>query len=81
VEETGVSLRAKTGTPWAPRGQTPLRRRVRTRRALFTGSARTLAGKLDQRQVEQASGATARLIALDHFQRSLSRPMSLSGER
>ena len=33
VDETGVSCRAKTGTTGAPRGQTPILRRVSQRRA------------------------------------------------
>lgn len=46
VDETGFSFRAKTGTTWAPKGQTPVLRRVSKRRALSTVIGLTLSGRI-----------------------------------
>src|ERR671916_672433 len=49
VDETGFSFRAKTGSTWAPRGQTPVLRRVSQRRAFSTVIGLTLSGRLYKR--------------------------------
>jgi DDE superfamily endonuclease len=81
IEETGFSFRAKTGATWAPRGHTPILRRVSKRRELSTVIALTLSGKIDKRHFEHAIGATDILIALKHFQRFIARPMSVIWDR
>jgi DDE superfamily endonuclease len=75
VDETGFSFRAKTGTTWAPRGQTPILRRVSKRRELSTVIGLTLSGKIYKRHFEPPIGATAILVALPHFKRHISRPL------
>jgi len=81
VDETGFSFRAKTGTTWAPRGHTPILRRVSKRRELSTVIALTLSGKIDKRHFEHAIGATDMLIALKHFQWFIARPMIVIWDR
>jgi hypothetical protein len=81
VDETGFSFRAKTGTTWAPTGQTPILRRVSKRRELSTVIGLTLSGKLYKRHFEHAIGATDVLVALRHFQRHICRPMIIIGDR
>jgi hypothetical protein len=81
VDETGCSFRAKTGTTWAPRGHTPILRRVSKRRELSTVVALTLSGKIYKRHFEHAIGARDVLIALKHFQRCIARPMIVIWDR
>jgi hypothetical protein len=81
VDEPGFSCRAKTGPTWAPRGQTPILRRMSKRRELSTVIGLTLSGKLYKRPFAHAIGATDILMALRHFQRHISRPMSIIWDR
>ena len=81
VDETGFSLRAKTGTTWAPRGQTPILRRVSKRRELSTVIGLTLSGKIYKRHFEHAIGAVEILEALQHFQRHIPGPMIIIWDR
>jgi hypothetical protein len=81
VDATGFSLRAKTGTTWAPRGHTPILRRVSKRREWSTVMALTLSGKMYKRHVEHAMGATDILVALKPFQRCIARPMIVIWDR
>jgi hypothetical protein len=81
VDETGFSFRAKTGTTWAPRGQTPILRRVSKRREWSTVIGLTWSGKIYKRHVAPPIGATDMLVALQHFQRHISRPMIIIWDR
>jgi transposase len=81
VDETGFSFRAKTGTTWAPRGQTPVLRRMSKRRELSTVIGLTLSGKIYKRHFEHAIGAGEILEALRHFQRHLPGPMIIIWDR
>jgi transposase len=81
VDETGCSLRAKTGTTWAPKGRTPILQRVSKRRELSTVIGLTWSGKIYKRHFEHAIGAMDILMALRHFPRHISRPMIIIGER
>jgi hypothetical protein len=81
VDETGFSFRAKTGTTWAPRGQTPILRRVSKRRELATVIGLTLSGQIDKRHFEHAIGATDILVALRHVQRHIARPIIIIWDR
>jgi transposase len=81
VDETGFSFRAKTDTTWAPRGQTPVLRRMSKRRQLSTVIGLTLSGKIYKRHFEHAIGAVEILKTLRHFQRHISRPMIIIWDR
>jgi DDE superfamily endonuclease len=81
VDETGFSFRAKTGTTWAPRGQTPILRRVSKRRELSTVIGLALSGKIYKRHFEHPIGATDILVALQHFKRHISGPMIIIWDR
>jgi hypothetical protein len=69
VDETGFSCRARTGTTWAPKGQTPILRRVSQRRALSTVIGLTLSGRIDTRHVAHAICGEDIVTTLWHFQR------------
>jgi transposase len=81
VDETGFSFRAKTGSTWAPRGQTPILRRVSQRRALSTVIGLTLSGRIYKRHFEQAIGGDDIVVALRHFQRHVPGPLLLIWDR
>ncbi len=81
IDETGFSFRAKTGTTWAPRGQTPILRRVSKRRALSTVIGLTLSGRIDKRHFERAICGDDIVMALRHFQRHVPGPLILIWDR
>lgn len=81
MDEVGFSFQAKVATPWAPMGQTPVRRRVSKRRALSTVVALSLSGKIDKRHFEQAIGGAEIVVALRHFQRPIPGPLILIWDR
>jgi hypothetical protein len=81
VDETGVSLRAKTATTWAPTGHTPILRRVSKRREVATVIGLTRTGKIYKRHFEHAMGATEIRVALRPFQRPTAGPMIIIWDR
>lgn len=81
VDETGFSFRAKTGTTWAPQGQTPILRRVSKRRELSTVIGLTLSGRIDKRHVAHAICGDDRLVTLRHFQRHVPGPLIMIWDR
>ena len=81
VDETGCSSQAKTGTTWAPIGQTPILRRLSKRRELSTAIALTLSGRIFKRHVPQAIGGTDMVVALQPSRRRLPGPMIVIWDR
>src|SRR5918999_3586230 len=77
VDETGFSFRAKTGSTWAPRGQTPVLRRVSQRRAFSTVIGLTLSGRIYKRHFERAICGDDIVMALRHLQRHVPGPLIL----
>ena len=75
VDETGFSFRAKTGTTWAPRGRTPVLRRVSQRRALSTVIGLTLSGRIYKRHFAHAICGDDMVVPLRHFQRHVPGPL------
>jgi transposase len=74
-------LQAKTATTWAPIGQTPILRRLSTRRELSTVVGLTLSGKIYQRHFEQAIGGAEMVVTLHHLQRHMPGPMIINWDR
>ena len=81
VDEVGFSFLSKTGTTWAPKGQTPVLRRVSQRRALSTVVALTTTGKLLKRHFRHAVRGVDVLAALRHFRRHLPGPLIIVWDR
>lgn len=81
VDEVGFSFLSKTGSTWAPRGQTPTLRRVSQRRALSTVVALTTTGKLLKRHFRHAVRGVDVLVALQHFRRHLPGPLIIVWDR
>jgi hypothetical protein len=49
IDETGFSYQLEAGTTWAPRGQTPVRKRVSKRRQVSTAIGLTTSGEVYQK--------------------------------
>lgn len=81
VDETGFSFRAKTGTTWAPRGQTPVLRRVSKRRARSTVIGLTLSGRIDKRHFAHAMRGEDMGTTLRHFQQHMPGPLIIIWDR
>jgi transposase len=81
VDETGFSFRAKVATTWAPRGQTPILRRVSKRRELSTVIGLTISGKIYKRHFEHPIAAEDILAILQHLQRYIAGSMIIIWDR
>jgi DDE superfamily endonuclease len=81
VDETGFSFRAKTGTTWAPQGQTPVLRRVSKRRALSTVVGLTLSGRIYKRHFAHAISGEDIVATLHHFRRYIPGPLIIIWDR
>ena len=81
VAETGFSCRAKTGTPGAPLGQTPVLRRVSQRRALSTAIGVTLSGRIYERHFAPAICGEDMVLTLRHVQRHVPGPLIMIWDR
>jgi DDE superfamily endonuclease len=81
VNETGFSCRAKTGSTWAPTGQTPVLRRVSKRRELSTVIGLTLSGHIYKRHFEHTICGEDVVITLRHFQRHIPGPLIIIWDR
>jgi transposase len=81
VDETGFSFRAKTGTTWAPKGQTPALRRICQRRELSTVIGVTLSGRIYKRHFAHAIGGEDIVLTLRHFQQHVPGPLVIIWDR
>jgi transposase len=81
VDEVGFSFLDKLASTWAPRGQTPLLRRVSQRRVLSTAVALTTHGRLLKRHFDHALRGPDVIEALKHFRRHLPGPLILIWDR
>lgn len=69
------------GTTWAPKGETPILRRVSKRRVLSTVVALTTTGRLLKCHFDHAIHGIDILTALSHFRRHLPGPLILIWDR
>lgn len=81
VDETGFSFRSRPGTTWAPRGRTPVLRRMSKRRQLSTAVAFTLSGRIYKRNFNHAICGTDFVVFLRHLQRWVPGPLLLIWDR
>ncbi len=81
MDEVGFSFLAPTATTWAPKGQTPVLRRVSQRRVLSSVVALTTSGKLFKRHFRHAVRGSDILVALRHFRRHLPGPLIIVWDR
>ena len=81
MDEVGFSFLDKLASTWAPRGQTPVLRRVSQRRVLSTVVALTTRGRLLKRHFEHAVRGPDMIEALKHFRRHLPGPLIIIWDR
>jgi transposase len=81
VDEVGFSFLAATARTWAPKGKTPVLRRVSKRRVISTVVALTTTGKVFKRHFRQAVRGEDVVIALRHFRRHITGPLIIVWDR
>ena len=81
MDEVGFSFLNAPGTTWAPRGETPILRRVSKRRVLSTVVALTTQGHLLKRHFDHAVHGRDIIVALKHFRRHLPGPVIFVWDR
>jgi transposase len=69
IDETGFSFRSRPGTTWAPKGRTPVLRRISKRRELSTAVGLTLSGRIYKRHFDHAVHGADFVAFLRHLQR------------
>jgi transposase len=81
IDETGFSFRSRPGTTWAPKGRTPVLRRISKRRELSTAVALTLSGRIYKRHFHHAVRGADFVVFLRHLQRWLPGPLIVIWDR
>ncbi len=81
IDETGFSFRSRPGTTWAPRGRTPVLRRISKRRVLSTAIALTLSGRIYKRHFDHAVHGADFVVFLRHLHRGLPGPLLVIWDR
>jgi transposase len=81
VDETGFSFRCRPGTTWAPKGRTPVLRRISKRRVLSTAVALTLSGRIYKRHFNHAVHGADFVVFLRHLRRWLPGPLLVIWDR
>jgi transposase len=75
INETGFSFRSRPGTTWAPKGRTPVLRRISKRRELSTAVALTWSGRISKRHFDHAVHGADFVAFLRQLQRWLPGPL------
>src|SRR5829696_4190812 len=81
LDETGHSFRARPGTTWAPRGLTPVLRRVSKRREVSSIVAITPDGRLHARHFRTSISSDTVILALRYFRRKVGTPLLVVWDR
>ena len=81
MDETGHSFRQRPGTTWAPRGATPVLRRVSKRREVSSIVAVTPDGRLYARHFRGSISSQRVILALRHFRRKVGAPLLVVWDR
>ena len=81
MDETGHSFRQRPGTTWAPRGATPVLRRVSKRREVSSIVAVTPDGRLYARHFRGSISSETVIVALRHFRRKVGAPLLVVWDR
>src|SRR3712207_3352104 len=81
LDETGHSFRQRPGTTWAPRGATPVLRRVSKRREVSSIVAVAPDGRLCARHFRGSVSSRTVILALRHFRRKVGAPLLVIRDR
>ena len=75
VDETGFSYQLRADTTWAPRGQTPVQKRVSKRRQVSTAIGLTISGQVFKKHFDHAIHGEDTVAHLEHLRRRITGPM------
>ena len=81
VDETGSSFQVETGTTWAPKGRTPVLRRISKRRQVSTAIGLTTAGGVYKKHFDHAIHGADTVAHLRHLRRRIEGPMIIVWDR
>jgi transposase len=81
VDETGFSFQVEPGTTWAPKGQTPVLRRVSKRRQVSTAIGLSMAGGVYKKHFDHAIHGEDTVAHLEHLGRQIGGPMIIVWDR
>ncbi len=81
IDETGFSFRLGPGRTWAPKGRTPVSRRVSKRRQVSTAIGLTASGRIYKRHFDHAIHGEDMVVLLEHLRRRVGGPMILIWDR
>ena len=79
IDETGFSFQLGTGTTWAPKGQTPVLRRVSKRRQVSTAIGLTSSGGIYKNHFDHAIHGADMVRLLRHLRSRVSVVPKLAG--
>jgi transposase len=77
VDETGFSYQLTADTTWAPRGRTPVQKRVSKRRQVSTAIGLTMSGRLYKKHFDHAIHGEDMVVHLEHLRRRIAGAMIL----
>ena len=73
IDETGFSFQIGTGTTWAPKGRTPVQRRMSKRRQVSTAIGLTITGRVYKKHFDHAIHGEDTVAHLEHLRRQVAR--------
>jgi transposase len=81
IDETGFSYQLGAGPTWAPRGRTPVLRRISQRRQVSTAIGLTSSGRIYKKHFDHAIHGEDTVAHLEHLCRQIGGPMVLIWDR
>jgi transposase len=81
VDETGFSFQVEPGTTWAPKGWTPVLKRVSQRRQVSTAIGLTTSGRVDKKHFDHAIHGEDTVAHWQHLRRQIEGPMIIVWDR
>lgn len=81
VDETGFSFQVEPGKTWAPKGRTPVLRRISKRRQVSTAIGLTTSGHVYKKHFDHAIHGEDTIAHLQHLRSQIGGPMVIVWDR
>ncbi len=81
IDEAGFSFQPRAGPTWAPKGQTPVLRRVSQRRQVSTAIGLTASGRICKQQFDHAIHGEGTVAHSEHLGRQVRGPKIIIWDR
>jgi hypothetical protein len=81
IDETGFSFQIGTDTTWAPKGRTPVMRRVSKRRQVSTAIGLTMSGPISKKHFDHAIHGEDTVAHLEQLRRQVAGAMIIIWDR